>query len=373
MKQLDKGTLVFLELLRAGLWEQEVRLLRFGDIDYSRVYDMAQEQSVVGLVTAGFEHVADAKVPKEIALMFVGNAIQLAQRNNAMNHFIGATIEKMRRGGIYTLLMKGQGIAQCYERPQWRASGDIDFLLNEDSFDKALQFLTPLASSIDENDSYKKHLPMTIDPWLVELHGTLRGGLWRRMDKVLDDVQHEIFCSGAVRSWMNDNTQVFLPRADEDIVYVFSHILQHFFRGGIGLRQICDWCRLLWTYKDSLNLGLLESRIRKMGAMTEWKAFAALAVDFLGMPAEAMPFYSKSACWKRKARRIMNLVMETGNFGHKRDKSYYKKYSFIVYKAISLCRNTWDSIRQAFIFPLDSLKVWWVMIQQGVSTAAKGK
>lgn len=44
-----------------------------------------------------------------------------------------------------------------------------------------------------------------------------------------------------------------MPRAEEDVVYVFAHILQHFFKGGIGLRQICDWCRLLYTYRDSLN------------------------------------------------------------------------------------------------------------------------
>ncbi len=373
MKQLDKGTLVFLELLRAGLWEQEVWLLRFGSVDYSRLYDMAQEQSVVGLIAAGLKHVVDTNVPQEIELIFLGNTIQLEKRNNAMNSFIGVTIEKMRRTGIYTLLMKGQGIAQCYERPQWRASGDIDFLLIEDNFDKALRFLSPLASSIDENDSYKKHLPMTIDSWLVELHGTLRGGLRRRMDKVLDDVQHEIFCSDEARSWMDNGIQVFLPKADEDVVYVFSHFLQHFFRGGIGLRQICDWCRLLWTYRKEIDTSLLESRIRKMGAMTEWKAFATLAVDFLGMPADAMPFYSQSACRQRKSRRIMNMVLETGNFGKKRDKSYFKKYPFVVYKTISLFRNTWDSIRQAFIFPLDSLIVWWVMFLQGVTTALKGK
>ena len=59
---------------------------------------------------------------------------------------------------------------------------------------------------------------------------------------------------------------------------------------GVGLRQVCDWCRLLWTYKDSLNYGLLEQRIKRAGLMSEWKAFGAYAVDYLGMPVEAIPF-----------------------------------------------------------------------------------
>lgn len=104
---------------------------------------------------------------------------------------------------------------------------------------------------------------------------------------MLDDV----FCGGNVRSWECNGIQVFLPSPDNDVILVFTHFLHHFFIEGVGLRQICDWCRLLYTYKNSLNYGLLESRIRKMGLMSEWKAFASLAVDTLGMPVELMPFY----------------------------------------------------------------------------------
>ena len=103
---------------------------------------------------------------------------------------------------------------------------------------------------------------------------------------------------------------------NEDAFFVFSHILQHFYKEGIGLRQICDWCRLLWTYRDSLNHGLLESRIKKAGVMTEWKSFAALAVDYLGMPVEAIPLYSDDKKWSRKADKVMDFILETGNFGH---------------------------------------------------------
>ena len=103
---------------------------------------------------------------------------------------------------------------------------------------------------------------------------------------------------------MNGKTQVFLPGYDCDAIYVFTHILQHFYKGGIGLRQVCDWCRLLWTFKDKLNLELLESQIRKAGLMSEWKAFGVFAVEYLGMPKEAMPFYSDSPKWSIKAKRI---------------------------------------------------------------------
>lgn len=111
------------------------------------------------------------------------------------------------------------------------------------------------------------------------------------MNKVIAEVQTSIFNGGEVRSWDNGDTTVYLPSPDNDVILVFSHILEHFFIEGVGLRQVCDWCRLLWTYRGSLDVELLGERLRAAGIMREWKAFASLAVDTLGKPEEAMPFY----------------------------------------------------------------------------------
>ena len=54
-----------------------------------------------------------------------------------MNVFLAKLIEKLRNEGVYAILMKGQGVAQCYECPPWRTCGDIDLLLSERNFDKA--------------------------------------------------------------------------------------------------------------------------------------------------------------------------------------------------------------------------------------------
>ena len=121
--QLNKNQQAFFALMRAGLWEQEVRLAQYDEIDFSEIYRLAEEQSVVGLIAAGLEHVIDIKPPQESVLQFVGQTLQLEQRNVVMNAFIEKLIGKLRGEDIYTLLVKGQGIAQCYERPQWRACG----------------------------------------------------------------------------------------------------------------------------------------------------------------------------------------------------------------------------------------------------------
>ena len=106
--------------------------------------------------------------------------------------------------------------------------------------------------------------------------------------------------------------------------------------------------------------------------MSEWKAFGAYAVDFLGMPVEAMPFYSSSKKWGRKARRINSFVLEVGNMGHSRDNSFYGSKSFLVRKIGAFGRRMGDLCRHAMVFPLDSLRFFPSIMFNGVRSAIKG-
>lgn len=58
-----------------------------------------------------------------LLLQWIGEVQVIEQRNKAMNQFVAELIEKLRKADIYALLVKGQGIAQCYEKPLWRCSG----------------------------------------------------------------------------------------------------------------------------------------------------------------------------------------------------------------------------------------------------------
>ena len=342
---------VFFALLQAGLWEKTVRFLSFREIDFAEIHRLAEEQSVVGLMAAGLEHVTDVKIPQMWALQFVGQTLQLEQRNQAMDCFIGVLAEKMRKAGIYTLLVKGQGVAQCYERPLWRACGDVDFFLSEENYLKSRAFLSPLAEQVDEENAMRKHLGMTIDSWVVELHGTLHTNLSKKINTGLDELQWNIFHRGEVRCWNNNGVQIFLPSANNDAILIFTHILEHFYVGGVGLRQICDWCRLLWTYRSEMDVSILEKRLEKMGIMSEWRAFGAFAVKWLGMPAEAMPLYSDEGKWNKKARKIVSIVIETGNMGHNIDESYRRHSPKWKSLCITFCRRFRAFARLTMIFP----------------------
>ena len=359
MLSLDNNTQTFFALVRAGLWETDVLLITYGDINWQEVYRLATEQSILGFVLAGLEH-SDVKPPKELLLQWIGEVQQIEQRNKAMNEFIANLINNLRKEDVYCLLVKGQGVAQCYEKPLWRCAGDIDLLLSDENYKKAKSTLIPIASEVANEDVMTKHQALVINGFDVELHGKMPFVISKRVDNGIDEVLDDVFCGGNVRSWECNGTQVFLPSPDNDVILVFTHFLHHSFIEGVGLRQICDWCRLLYTYKNSLNYGLLESRIRKMGLMSEWKAFASLAVDTLGMPVELMPFYDVR--FKDKGEKVLRRVLKSGNFGHNKDLSYRIRYSGLSYKIVATWRRFVDFASLVPVFPKNTPKFFFYYI-----------
>lgn len=361
----------FFELIRSGLWVKEVLFSQYKEVDFAEVYRLAQEQSVVGLVAAGLEQVKNLNVPQ--ALTFAREVLQIEQRNKAMNTFISLLIEKLRAADIYTLLVKGQGVAQCYEKPLWRVCGDVDFFLSDDNYAKAKEMLVPLATSVEKEYEREKHLGMTIDGWVVELHGRLYCGLSSRIERELDDIYVDTFNGGNVRSWNNNGVQVFQLGVENDVFYVFTHILQHFYKEGVGLRQICDWCRLMWTYRDKMDVQKLKSRLKRAGILSEWKAFYALASKYLEMPDIDSGFMCHDSLFDKKADRIMEFVLKAGNMGHNRDMSHFSKRPYLIRKCVSMGRRVGDLINHARIFPLDSLRFFPNIMWNGVKGAIRGE
>ena len=249
----------------------------------------------------------------------------------------------------------------------------MDLFLSEENYAKAKEMLVPLASSVEREYEREKHLGMTIDGWVVELHGRLYCGLSSRIERELDDIYVDTSNGGNVRSWNNNGVQVFQLGVENDVFYVFTHILQHFYKEGVGLRQICDWGRLMWTYRETMDVQKLKSRLKRAGIMTEWKAFYALASTYLGMPDIDSGFMCHDSRFDKKADKIMEFVLKAGNMGHNRDMSHFSKYPYLIRKCVSMGRRIGDLINHARIFPLDSLRFFPRIMFNGVRSAVRGE
>ena len=365
----------FFALVKAGLWEnanknQNQNEYRFEGLDWDEVQRLAEEQSVVGLVAAGFNQLTAYRLPLTEKLTLLGKCQLIEQRNLAMNDFIAKMFARLKDEGIAPLLMKGQGVAQCYERPLWRASGDVDLLLTEKDYQAAKYLLLPEATSVEQEYTSFKHIAMHFGDVEVELHGCLHTRLSKRLDASIDTLQDEMFREKKFGVWNNGGVPVPVPAPEYGVLFVLTHILKHYYVEGIGLRQVCDWCRLLWTYRDVIDRKTLECRLKKIRLTTEWKAFAAVAVDYLGMPVDAMPLYSPDLRWSRKANHIISFIFKTGNFGHNRQR--VKPKTYLGGKLRSTHRKFSDFAHHAFDFPVDSARFFWGIFTDGFAAATRG-
>lgn len=191
---------------------------------------MAKQQSVIGLVAAGIEHVRNLRTEKDISLVFARHVIQLELRNKEMNVFVAMLFDSTHNNNnISAILLKGQGVAQCYERPLWRESGDVDMFFKKEDYAKAIECLAPLASFRDNKAINAKHFEIKIGEWDVEIQGCLVSSFSSKINFVLNEIMNETFHKGEIRYWENYGVQIPLLSADNDAIYVFFAFSASFF------------------------------------------------------------------------------------------------------------------------------------------------
>lgn len=101
-------------------------------------------------------------------------------------------------------------------------------LLDNENYEKAKKYLIPLATKCSQELKAEKHIELKIDSWSVEIHGNLPCFISNKADNVLSEIQYDVLANGDVRNWNNNGIDIFLPSANNDIIFVFTHFLKHF-------------------------------------------------------------------------------------------------------------------------------------------------
>lgn len=386
---MDTATSLFFTLLRSGLWGTEPVLppsqgaaeARGGDQNtyrsgtsaatgltdcdnpgggitppdleiWKRAYRLATEQTVAGLVTDGAAVCPSGYVPGVVSLKLMSTRVATEKRNAAINAMIARVIPLFDEAGIPTVLVKGQAVARCYSRPEGRMPGDIDLMIRPEDYEAAKAVLSGIADDLESESLEKMHFGAMIGDIEIELHGTVHTSLGNRINDILDSAQAALFEPGGCRSIDISGTRVRIPSIDFDAMFIFVHLLQHFYCGEI-------------------DRDLLKTRLKEMGIMSEWQAFLAFIVRYLGLPEQEAPLYSRRS--EAKADKLWKFMEKVGNFGKKRRRRDHSKDPYLIRKIESFCRNSKDFLNHATIFPLDSVKFFWMYFTTGTKVVLRGE
>ena len=362
---MEKAANLFFTLLRQGLWGKPEDAV-FADIqvqDWQRVLDLATQQTVVGILADGLDVKTPVKVPADVAMKLVMAKISIERRNYHINDKIEELISLFMSASIPAVIVKGQMIAKCYRNPSSRMPGDIDIVVRSKDYTAAKEILTGISKQEGEEIPNRLHFSAFSGEINVEIHGTIHTCLSRKINELLDRMQNDLFSENSIRRGYSE---------DFDVLYVFIHLLQHFYCGGIGLRQLCDMSMALHRYKGHYDEKQLQERLMGAGIIQEWKVFMSFLVNYLGLPKEDAFLYESS--FDAKTEKLWEFIRKAGNFGNnKKKRKYTKDSNFLLRKAESFFRGASDFFQHISLFPLNSIKFFSYFTFTGICAASRGE
>ena len=363
----------FFALLRSGLWNEVPERASFaGGADWESLYRLSFAQTVVPLVTDGIN-----RLPREFLPMdrperldpFLADLMATAKRNHTLDTFIPKLFHAL--DGIPVVLVKGQSLAQDYPDPERRQPGDIDLLLLPSSYEAAKAVLLPKATKVLEEEGEIWHQGMRFHSVEVEIHGSISTLMSRELDRKLAALLEEQFKAGSFPTVSIGGADIPVPEAGFNAVYIFVHMLQHYWSGGVGLRQLIDWMTFVSVHKREIHPVILEKRLEALGLLHVWKVFTGFAQEYLGCPEEKLPLAAAPDAGKNA--RIWRYVRHCGNFGKNVERTRTPG-PYLVRKVHSFCRLVVaDRLRHFPIFPKESIRFFLGAFGYGLQRLAKGE
>lgn len=251
------------------------------------LFEMSKKQSLAGICFEGIQKLsANQFHDEDLTMDWMGESVKIARRNKKLDLQVATVTKRLEQSGFDCCLLKGQGNALMYPSPSVRTPGDIDMWVrpkNHQSVDEDIKVVISFVKKHGKNPRALYHHidGLSYDGTEVEMHyrphfmqnlihnARLQHYFQEHAD---DQFKHYVEIGGQ---------QVAIPTDEFNIVFQLSHIYQHLFHEGIGLRQVLDYYFLLKQYAlladgsqvnwDALlgHLGLLHIASALMWILTE--------------------------------------------------------------------------------------------------------
>ena len=321
---MNRSQTQFLELMRAGLWGVAADPDNFkpDSTDWKAVLRIAKEQTMMVVVTDGIETLPkELWPPKEVMMKLAMMRVKTSQAHQLLNSTIAQIVAALEAEGVHSVLLKGQGIAQNYSRPESRTCGDIDLYTGLGGYTRAYEIIEALHEGRPHKEAAEctHHLHTDLNGVEVEIHRQTSFLHGKRMDANFQEWSKqsldELFGSEALEMWDNGGTAVALAPATYNAFFILHHAVRHMTTEGVGFRQICDWVMLLHRCHSQVEVQLLSKKLKELRMERIWAEFGRLAVNYLGLPADELPLAPANLAPTRRTHKLLQHIFISGNFG----------------------------------------------------------
>lgn len=295
-------------LIRAALFEGSKALPE--QTDLKEVFREMAEQCVLALPG---DILKELDMPQALRQLWTDT---IKRQAFSCYHLISeqsALVMLLDEAGIPFVVLKGTAAAMLYPRPEYRAMGDIDFLVPAKDFERTQKLLLENGfSPVGEITEQTRDCPYQRNGILFELHrhfaANLEDAQSRELEKSIQDG-----LARAQRQTILGSSFPMLPPLENGLV-LLEHISQHL-EAGLGLRQIIDW---LMYVRSTLH----DAQWPEFGAAAERVGLRHLALVvtrmgqlYFGLPEEGITWCCDAD--EGLCRELLAHLFDSGDFGHK--------------------------------------------------------
>jgi len=328
------------------------------------VHDFSVKQCLVGLAFCAIEKLPNAqRPPRELLLRWSLEAHQVQLVNGKMNSTAARLTTMFTERGLHPVILKGQANARLYPNPLSRQAGDIDILI-EGGRGGVVKTLKDMGFDVEKDDNVSDHHvhldAKLFDGITIEVHfeptscnSPIKTRRMRRFLAQELEGLGECGEGGVDRGEVAAPEGFFAPGIAFALVMQLSHLRQHFFSTGIGLRQLADYHQLL-VHSTPQDRARVAEQLRKFGLYNMARAVMWVMRHVFGLSDEHL----LCAPHEKRGKTLLTVIMNGGNFGR-----YASDYNVPVFK-----RWLIDRKRTLKLFAFDPSEILWHELRYWIAT-----
>lgn len=359
-----------LTLLRSAIWKDSDNckdflkdaLLPANDKEWQKIAQFFTRQALDGLLPDAISLLPVEKQPQKVVKMpMIARQIQVRRRNCKVNKELLYFIKEINSQNIPYFVLKGQCVALMYPTPTHRVSGDIDLYIPKRHIKEVARGITAFGAI--RTDETRHHINYKANGVDWELHHKIyyfqkeeRNRIFMRyVEKAIQAPPHYETIDG-------EQVRVIPPTLNA--VTLLTHILDHFYCEGIGLRQLCDLALTLHHKRGEIDKTEFLQILEELSLKRSYRIFGYLCAYYLGLPEEDL-LLKATKSERDLAHKVMDDCIRGGNFGHADSNSrltlqenitFYTRFLRRLWKYRALCPS------EALWWPI--AKIWRAVTRQ---------
>ena len=357
---------LFFEFLQVAIGNRESLSRELLDNEWKNIFRLLKEHALIGVGFSAVErlHAKGVVCQPGLRMKWFALVVQIERRNEQLNGLCKKVTEQYEHDGLSTCILKGQGNILNYpkELGRRRQSGDIDVWatpINDDGLrikDKGIAIAVHTVKNKIEYVEYHGHKAIRE---YVMMQYRLKGidahpkACYHHIDAPdMDGIEVEVhyrptFCRSFIRNrrmqkWFdtfasecmsNRTSEGFaVPTASFNVVYQMAHLFEHYFEGGIGLRQMMDyhftlkaWQKEITEWESQQSQEMWRERLgtpvmSKEEVMAVLRSFgmakfAAALMYVLHEVFAMLTNYYICEPNEKEGKKLLAEIMQGGNFG----------------------------------------------------------